>query len=565
VVGNEAREDISVESGDERFFTMKVRYSKLTVICAVCFWTSGMSGQTRPIQPITVTVHTASYRHLIPDDFVGLGFETASELPNHYGVSGYFFTPTNKQLITLFQNIGVKEIRVGGGTVDGSGRGGNCATPAPTHADIDHLFQFAQAAGIKVLYSFRLLNPAECNNPHLASDDASAAAYIWNNYRSSLDYFAIGNEPDVRSFHSYPGHPMDPEIREGVAGGSGSAYPSYLAAWRSIANTILKSVPEAKFAGPDTAVSATSSFTPNPSTGISWTQKFIEDERKAGIVLEATQHHYVWGNPGSTTSQEAIDDMLSNAWDKDTSIGTQPADRGGTAEFHPYPFVYSHILAPLANYGVSYRMTEANDCLHGVEGASNGFAAALWALDYMHWWAAHGMAGVNFHNNPWIPTDTIVPNPNPCSSAGCGNYSVTPKGYGMEAFALGSHGYVEPVTISNPHHVNLTAYAVGDAKDMYVTIINKTHTTTHDVTDAAVEIHADGFRSGSAEYMVLTDGDPGNAALMTATLGGASIRNDVSWQGKWTSLGEIKNGMVAVTAQSTTAVIVKIHAAEKKE
>ena len=554
-----------MESGHERALAMKrVSGNVLTVVFAVCFWTSGISGQTRPTEPITVTVRTASHGYLIPDGFVGLGFETASELSNHYGVSGNFFTPSNIQLVTLFQNIGVKEIRVGGGTVDGSGRGGNCATPAPTHEDIDHLFQFAQAAGIKVLYSFRLLNPADCDNPHLASDDASAASYIWEKYRSNLEYFSIGNEPDVRSFHSYPGQRMDPGIREDVAGTSGSAYSSYLAAWRRVANTILKSVPEATFAGPDTAVSATSSFTPDPSTGVSWTQKFIEDERKAGIVLEATQHHYVWGNPGNTTAQEAIDDMLSNAWDTDTSIGTQTANHGGKVDFHPYPFVYSHILAPLATYGITYRMTEANDCLHGVEGASNGFAAALWSLDYMHWWAAHGMAGVNFHNNPWIPTDTVVPNPNPCSPKGCGNYTVTPKGYGMKAFELGSHGYAEPVAVSDPHHINLTAYAVGDAKDLAVTIINKTHSTTHDVTDAAVEIHTEGFASGSAEYMVLTDGDPGNAALMTATLGGASIRNDALWQGKWTSLGEIKNGVIAVIVQSTTAVIVRIHAAASK-
>lgn len=505
-------------------------------------------------------MNTRSHGYAIPGDFSGLGFETASELANRYGVFGYFFTPSNTQLITLFQNIGVKEIRVGGGTVDGSGHGGNCATPAPTHKDIDNLFQFAQAAGVKVLYSFRLLNPAACTNPDLASDDASAAAYIWDKYRTSLDSFVIGNEPDVRSFQSYPGHIVDPAIREAVPGVAGSTYPSYLAAWRHIADAILKSVPKAKFAGPDTAVSGTSSYTPNPSNGMSWTQQFVKDEKEFGILSEATQHHYVWGVPGNTTAQEGIDDMLSGAWDNDTSIGMQPADNGGTTDFHPYPFVYAHILAPLVSYGVPYRMTEANDCLHGVRGASNGFAAALWALDYMHWWAAHGMAGVNFHNNPWIPTDTIVPDPNPCTAAGCGNYRTTPKGYGMKAFELGSHGYVEPVAISNPDKINLTAYAVGDARNLYVTIINKTHTTTHDATDAAVVIHAAGFTSGSAAYTVLTDGDPGNAALTTATLGGTSIPNNGPWRGKWRSLDRFKNGTVAVTAQSTTAVIVKIHA-----
>jgi hypothetical protein len=252
-----------------------------------------MWAQSKPSAPITLTINATSRGYAIPADFSGLGFETASELPNHYGVSCYFFTPSNTQLITLFQNIGVKEIRVGGGTVDGSGRGENCATPAPTHKDVDHLF--AQVAGVKVLYSFRLLNPAACANHDIASDDASAAAYIWDHYRTSLDSFAIGNEPDVRSFHSYPRRTLDPEIVEAVPGVAGSAYPSYLAAWRHITEVILKSVPEVKFAGPDTAVSDTSSYTPNPSNGVSWTQQFVEDEKESGILSGATQHHYVWG------------------------------------------------------------------------------------------------------------------------------------------------------------------------------------------------------------------------------------------------------------------------------
>ncbi|MGH9598918.1 MAG: hypothetical protein ACRD27_03590 [Terracidiphilus sp.] len=542
---------------------MKIMSSAFVLTCAVCLLGHLATAQSRPTTSITVTVDTSSHSYAIPVDFSGLGFETASELPNHYGVSGYFFTPSNIQLITLFRNIGVKEIRVGGGTVDGSSRGGgHCGATAPTHKDIDNLFQFAQAAGVKVLYSFRLLNPAACANPNLASEDASAAAYIWRKYRANLDSFAIGNEPDVRSFHIYPVHKLEPAIYEAVHGVSGSAYPSYLIAWRLIAEAILKSVPEAKFAGPDTAVSSTGSFTPNRSSGVSWTQQFVEDEKASGTLAEATQHHYVWGRPGNTTAQEAIDDMLSMAWDRDTSIGTQPAHHGGTADFHPYPFVYAHILAPVISDGVPYRMTEANDCLHGVQGASNGFASALWALDYMHWWAAHGMVGVNFHNNPWIPTDTIVPDPNPCPPGGCRNYGVNPKGYGMKAFQLGSHGYVEPVAISNPRNINLTAYAAGDAQNLYVTIINRTHNSTHDSADAAVTIRPDGFRAGSAASIMLTDGDPGNAALMTTTLGGASIPNNGRWMGKWVPLRRDKDDQVQVMVPATTAVVVRIRRTE---
>jgi hypothetical protein len=406
----------------------------------------------------------------------------------------------------------------------------------------------------------RLLNVQSCANPNLASDDAKIVSYIWKRYRANLDSFSIGNEPDVSSYHSRPGQIVDPAIFETTPGIPGTAYPSYFADWRHFAEVIRKAAPGAKFSGPDTAVSGTSSFTPNASDGVSWTQKFAEDLKGSGMLAEALQHHYVWGLPGNTTAQEAIDDMLSSAWDNDTSIGTQRAYNGGSAPFHPYPFVYRRVLAPLVSYGVPYRMTEANDCLHGVKGASDGFAAALWALDYMHWWAAHHMAGVNFHNNPWIPTDTVVPDPNPCPATGCGNYRVTPKAYGMKAFSVGSHGYVEPVAISNPKKINLTAYAVGTSQILYVTILNKTHNSSHDAIDAAVVIQPESFHAAQADYMVLTGGEPGNAALMTATLGGAIISNHAPWNGKWAPLGPGRNGKITLMVRSTTAVVVRIRA-----
>lgn len=511
--------------------------------------------------PIKLTVHTDSPQYVVPADFVGLGFETKSVVPDMYGVHGYFFSPQNRQLITLFRNIGIRNVRVGGGTVDGSGKEEHCITPIPTFKDIDNLFEFARAAGIKVIYSVRLLNVSSCANPHLAEDDAKVVRYIWSKYRNEVDSFSIGNEPDVRSFHSRPGHTVDSTIFESDPRFAGSAYPSYLTAWQRVATLIRKAAPGAKFSGPDTAVSDTSSFTPDPSEGVSWTEKFASDLYGTGILAETLQHHYVWGLPDQTTAQEAIDDMLSNAWDDGTAVGMQSALDGGKAAFHPYPYVYDRVLKQLADDGIPYRMTEANDCLHGVYGASDGFASALWALDYMHWWAAHHMAGVNFHNNPWLPTDTIVPDSVPCLSSGCTNYHATAKALGMKAFSLSSSGSTEPVTIDNPEGINLTAYAVGTKQELYVTIINKTHATTHDVTDAQVEIDTSGFNGAQVDAMVLTDGEPGNAALMTGTLGGAGIRSSAPWAGKWTPVGQVSNGKIIITVQSTTAAVLRICAA----
>ncbi len=527
------------------------------VVCSCCILAGALLAQA----PVTLKIDTASRQFRIPGDFAGLGFETKSAVANAYGVHGNFFSPANTQLITLFRNTGIRNIRVGGGTVDGSGTDEHCVTPTPSFADIDDLFAFARAAGVNVIYSVRLLNLGSCPNPHLAEDDARIVSYIWQKYRAQLDSFSIGNEPDVRGFHSRPGHVVDPAIYESTPGVAGSAYPSYFSQWQKFAAVIRKAAPGAKFSGPDTAVSDTSSFTPDPEQGVSWTVQFARDLKPSGMLATALQHHYVWGLPENTTTQEAIDDMLSSAWDDDTAIGAQPAHDGGTAEFHSYPYVYARVLAPLVAMGVPYRMTEANDCLHGVPGASNGFASALWVLDYMHWWAAHRMAGVNFHNNPWLPTDTIVPDPNPCTSAGCANYRVTPKAYGIKAFSLGSDGYVEPVAIANPQKINLTAYAVGSSRDLFVTIINKTHSTAHDVEAASVVIQAAGFEGAQVDSMVLTDGEPGNAALSTVMLGGGTISSDAPWPGKWTPLGRVRNGNFTITVESTTAVIVRIRAA----
>ena len=511
--------------------------------------------------PVKVIVHTDSPGYAVPATFVGLGFETLTVIPDSYGRHGYFFSPENKQLITLFRNAGIKHIRVGGGTVDGSGTSEHCVTPTPNFKDIDNLFLFARAAGIKVIYSVRLENLASCPNPKLPEDDARIVRYIWQKYRANIDSFAIGNEPDVPGFHTRPGRVVDAAIYETKPGSIGSAYPSYIAEWKKYAAVIHKAVPGAKFSGPDTGsgLDHKGTHTPN-SEGVSWTQAFVDDVRGSGMLTAGLQHLYVWGRPSDQTAQEAIDAMLSSAWDEDPPEGKPQWYRGGPGGYLAYPYVFKTALAKLVDEGVPYRMTEANDCLRGVHGASDGFAAALWALDFMHWWAAHHMAGVNFWNKPGLPTDTIFPVPDPtsCDSSGCGNYRVTPKALGMKAFSLGSHGFEEPITLGNPDRINLTAYAIGTAQELYVTVINKTHTTTHDATDARVEIDASGFDGAQVETMVLTDGEPGNGALMTGTLGGSGISSNAPWAGKWSPAGRVQAGKTSISVQSTTAAIVRI-------
>jgi hypothetical protein len=239
--------------------------------------------------------------------------------------------------------------------------------------------------------------------------------------------------------------------------------------------------------------------------------------------------------------------MLSPEWVTGTEPGTQPT----ATTYTPYPWLYENNLAPVAAAGLRYRLTESNDYLGGVQGASDAYAAALWALDHLHWFAAHGAAGVNFHNRRGLYTATIVPDP-----ARGGGYVINPKGYGIKAFTLGSAGQVKPVRIQNPDGINLTAYCTGTAGEDYVTIINKAHGAG--AGDAAVTIAPPDAGVHSAEIMTLAGGQPGDARGTKTTLGGATIAGDTPWDGKWNTLPADTHAGITLTVKATTAAIVKI-------
>lgn len=521
---------------------------------------AGSAGATA--EPVNLVVDTAARGLAIPRDFTGLSFERGALNAGFHNVPGYFLAASNTEVVTLFRNAGIKNVRIGGNTVDQQ-------IPAGTGSDgytgVDNLFAFAAAAGANVIYSLRLYDPSAQPIPDLVSDDASAAQYIWQHYRPLLSSYAIGNETDWHSFHA-----GDPAVYE-TTPEPGSAYPSYLADWRKFAGAVEELVPGARFSGPDTGNYGTRSgvpyvtFTPDAATGVSWTQRFTEDEAGTGRITDATQHYYVGGSPFDTSAAQAIDNMLSAEWVERGDIGTQPTGTGsGATSYVPYPWLNTRIVSPVVASGLPCRLTESNDYLTGISGASDTFAAALWALDYMHWWAAHGVSGVNFHNNQWIYTDTITPElgtydpaNGSCSPPGCGNYRVSPKGYAIKAFDLGARGETKPVTVSKSPGVNVTAYAVGSDRDLYVTVINKMHGAG--AADVRVNIVPRSFPWTDVASMTLAAGDHVDPSSYSATLGGAAITNDAPWQGKWTALDSDSRGQVAVTVPATTATVVRIH------
>ena len=159
---------------------------------------------------------------MVPGDFAGLSFEVGPLRPGNHGVPGYLFSPGNDSLVTLFRNLGLGSLRVGGGSVDKY-------KPAGTDSDgftgIDNLFAFAAVAGVKVIYTVRLLNRG-AKIGELKSINAWVAGEIWRHHRENVASFAIGNEPDWHSYHvpdQDQGQP-DPAIFE-VPEKPGSAHP----------------------------------------------------------------------------------------------------------------------------------------------------------------------------------------------------------------------------------------------------------------------------------------------------------------------------------------------------
>jgi hypothetical protein len=449
--------------------------------------------------PVTVAVSTQSPGVAIPSDFLGLSIETGNLRTNAAGVNGYMFDSTNTQLVALFTNLGIQNLRIGGTSVDTNN--GVILQYTPTNQDIDALFRFAKAAGVKVIFSLRLEN----GNPAV---DAAIAGYTWSNYNQYLTAFAIGNEPDVYGTG-------DPQITN---------FSSYLAKWTTFATAITNAVPGAKFGGPDGA-------------GTSYVPGFANGEIGSPMVTWIFSHFYVGGSSVGLTPQQIIAGMLSSSWDSSS-----------------YPSHFSATQAVANEDGFPFRSTEFNSYVAGypgVAGGNNTFASALYAVDSAHWEAAHGCNGVNFHTFLGKYNATVTYDAN-------GNYQIFPIGYGIKAYDVGSHGSNMPLALTNAAGLNLTAYAVGSGTNLYVTIVNKENGTN--ARDASVTILTQGFVAGSVQAMYLT-APGGVGATNNVTLGGAFITNNAPWLGQWTVLTALANSQCVVTVSNSSAAIIKIQAA----
>jgi hypothetical protein len=170
------------------------------------------------------------------------------------------------------------------------------------------------------------------------------------------------------------------------------------------------------------------------------------------------------------------------------------------------------------------------------------------------------MIGINFHTG-----DTVAARDEskPCRYAtfwtSPKGYNIHPIGYAEKMFSLGGQGRLVPATVTNQDNLNLTIYtALFGQKTLYVTFINREHGTNARAANVTIVPGFDNSR-GQVIFMTAPGGDV--SSKTGVTLGGAEIRDDAVWRGKWTALPKpSRNGQFSLKLPAASAALVKFTA-----
>ena len=305
----------------------------------------------------------------MPLDYTGLSYE-AAQLYNPA-----YFSDANTSLVRAFQKLSPHGVlRIGGNLSDVTrweGPNGDFSTPkqtagieygktywewkltdasvqankngAITPEAIQNLGRFLRATKWKLIYGLNF----GCGSPERAAEEAM---WVSREAADRLLCFQVGNEADF-----FGGRPL---FRQ-----KPYEFDQYLQEYRTFADAVRARVPQAPFAGPDTA------------TNMVWVDRFGQREGDAATML--TSHFYAMG-PAKDPAMDAAF-LLSQNVRLDQQI-----EQVNQATKHAK--------------GLRFRMTEGNSCFGGGKaGVSDAFASALWGADYLLTCASAGYLGVNLH------------------------------------------------------------------------------------------------------------------------------------------------------------------------
>lgn len=369
---------------------------------------------TRAQERIKITINPQSTTATIPEDFLGLGYETSAVAQNGY------FTDKNRTLIQLYRNLSHRGlIRIGGNISDHTRfKPNGVATVNPeervtiiNETNLKNLASFARATGWKVMWGLNL----GTGTKEQATEEAVAVDRALG---ANLQSFEIGNEVDLmrryaRDFDAYH-----------------AAYTEYKAAIRA-------KLPQAVFSGPDVA------------GNFSFVEKFVASE--AGDMKLATHHYY---RGGASSPRATLQTLLAR-------------DEGFDRRL-------DQLHALCTDHHLDYRINEVNSFSGGGKpGVSDTFGSALWCLDYMFDLASHGCSGVNMETD--INQHAFISHYSPIVHDTNGHCAARPEYYAMLAFAMAGHGRLTKTTMSKSD-INCTAYSTQSNDSSWIILINKDFT-----------------------------------------------------------------------------------------
>ncbi|WP_159020747.1 hypothetical protein [Algibacter sp. L3A6] len=480
-------------------------------ICSMLFWVTANAQS----DPVAVSVSTSNPQHVISPTSIGVSYEIEllqlekDEIP--------YFRPDNKPLISMFKTLGIKNLRLGGNTLDYTKKA------VPGEEQIASCFEFARAAGAEIIYSVRLKDTNQKGEPEVENfnkdNAAKAAKFIHSKYSDVLNSFSIGNEP-----YYY------------------KEWDVYKVKWKGIHDVIIAEYPEAVFSGPD--------HNPNAELDNNMVREFSDIE---GPMVKIARHFYPFGssyeNPRRPKGVALIPKNEVESRDKMLSPSIHKK----------YGNVYKRITQAqaLSDAEVGYRLTESNSfSMSGLKDVSDSYASALWGLDYLHWWTSHKAEGIDFHTGDKTSGVGL------CKYAvfvtSKKGYKARPLAYGMKLFDLGGHGKMLP--IENPS-TNIAVYATLDDNIAAVTIINKEH--GDEAKEQVVQIKLDAKVNASKSKIIFLRGRNNDISggEDDVTIGGEKINEDGSWDGKWTPLrkiGVVKDNVIEVKIPPASAAVVRV-------
>ena len=402
----------------------------------------------------------------MPLDFVGLSYEVQQLTdPN-------FFSAKNTGLVRAFKQLSRHGVlRLGGNTSEFGYWKPTSDSPEPSHPStreaegepkanyypvtpeaVRNLAEFLRETGWTCLYGIGM----GTNTPARAAEEA---VFVADALGATLQYFQIGNEPDLFSRHL-----RDPQTWSSK---------TYLDEWLGLARAIMERVPRAKFGLPD------------ETRNIQWLTEIaalwpsIQNPPRVTTMT----HHYYFGGP-ATNPEVNIPNLLKPA----TMAKVQDTANVATAA--------------AAKLGARVRMTEGNTCFRGGKpGVSDVFAAALWSADYSLLLASNNYSGMNLHGGTgksvansvggFLPGDILLeqqgatpaeigthPHPfyTPIGTFG-EDYILQPVAYGLQFAGLLSGGRLFKTTLTEKLQatgVNATGYgAVLPGGKRSVVLLNK--------------------------------------------------------------------------------------------